>query len=169
MLNRLRQQVEEEEMPISGVNELLPQSQQWVLSGVSSFFDAVKRQQKEGFRAGSCQCHQWEDVVALFIQGLNAAMQAEHVLAEGASQWVPAADLQQKTIQSWKNALKQLREQRQQQEQENEESEQSQSPSAPKSLLALIKAIQEMEQDDRSHQMLEGRKTQPIQGVKRPW
>ncbi len=94
----------------SQLDKLIQEPQKAVLKEAARFVPAVLQEQAADLQGKpSCQQVPWEQVIALFDQGLNAARYAENELQQGSPAWPRILAAQEYTAKVWGNAIALLR------------------------------------------------------------
>lgn len=180
-LNQLRSAFNAQEDTASNADKLLLTSQSRTVTNAESFFAAVKNKQEHAYnQARICQNSPWNEVVPLFIKGMQDARQAKQIFLQDISKRKSAMTPQQNARNAWKEALEKLQNKKKSESKENQPQQEKQEKEQPKepeprsmqtsgdsTLNDVLRMLQEMENDDRSKpRILE---TPANKEVGRPW
>lgn len=176
LINRLLQQGKQSNF--KEANELVQLVQRSVINVADDFLDAAVAQQKKAFAGNgdnSCQCRPWDEVVPLFNAGFLQALGANEILEKRnitPSVMAAVEQMQESTVNNWKEALAKLRakptsEKKTAEEKKSEEEKQNQNAESGKQELNnVLRLVQDMENDDRSKPRV---KVSGVKGMERPW
>jgi tetratricopeptide (TPR) repeat protein len=177
-----KQMAQLRQMGESENDQTLQQAQDQVLQTAARFLPGVLQTEEYNFAGASgpqtgCQCHPWDGVIPLFLEGKEQAEEASALLSAESLDLTEVQQAQQAALLKWQKALKLLenseqesraRQQEAAKEPQKAAEAQEKEKAASQADRALLRSLQDMEEDDKSRPINRLNKGS-AQGEQRPW